>query len=131
MGQFHYNVFQTWWKPMKKAIANGTSSPSFVRDTLLHKSTKYTGDDEEAMYLAISVIAAGSDNSRMTLNTFVMAALCYPKILRKARDELDNVCGINASRLPKLDDMVATPYVCAMVKEVLRWRPIVLLVTPH
>lgn len=131
MGQFHYDVFQTWWKPVKQAIANDTASPSFVRDALLHEGTKYTGDDEEAMYLATSVIAAGSDNSRMTLNTFVMSAICHPKILQKARDELDKVCGSNTSRLPKLDDMAAMPYICAMVKEVLRWRPVVPLIIQH
>lgn len=131
MGQSHYNVFQDWWKPVKEAIKNGTAPPSFVRDALLHEDTKYTGNDEEAMYLATSVVAAGSDNSRMTLNTFVMSALCHPGMMQKARDEVDKACGSNASRLPMLDDMTAMPYVCAMVKEVLRWRPVVPLIIQH
>ena len=78
MGEYHYDVFQSWWKPVKDAVANGTAPASFVRDTLLHDDTKFKGSDEEAMYLAMSVIGAGSDNSRLTINTFVMAALCHP-----------------------------------------------------
>lgn len=52
-----------------------------------------------------------------------MSAICHPGIMEQARDELDKVCGSNASRLPMLDDMTAMPYVCAIVNEVLRWRP--------
>lgn len=51
--------------------------------------------------------------------------------MEQARDELDKVCGSNASRLPMLDDMTAMPYVCAIVNEVLRWRPVVPLITQH
>ena len=131
MGQSRHDVFRTWWKPVKQAIANGTAAPSFVRDVLLNMETNYSGDDEEAMYLATSIIVAGSDNARMTLNTFVMAALCYPDAMQKARDEAGRVCGSNAQRLPALDDMEMMPYICAMVKETLRWRPVVPLIPQH
>ena len=131
MGKDHYDVFVCWWKPVKQAISNGTAPASFARDTLLHPDTKYTGDDEDAMYLALSVISAGSDNARMTLNTFVMAALCYPAVFQKAREEADKVCGAHAERLPRIQDMPNMPYTCALVKEVLRWRPPVPMVPQH
>ena len=81
------------------------------------------------MYLATSIIAAGSENTRMILNSFVMSTLDHPKALQQARDEIDKVCGIN--RLPDLADMTEMPYVCAMVKEVLRWRPVMPLIPQH
>lgn len=124
IGQTHYDVFRSWWNPVKLAIATGIAPPSFVRDTLLHKDTKYTGDDEEAMYLALSIISAGSDSVRMTLNAFVMAALSHPETLEKARKEIDEVCGDNAERLPHCHDLTRMSYVCALIKEVLRWRPV-------
>ncbi|KAL2835451.1 cytochrome P450 [Aspergillus pseudoustus] len=36
------------------------------------------------------------------------------------------ICGAveNPHRLPGIDDLEQMPYVCAMIKEVLRWRPI-------
>lgn len=121
VGQFHYDVFHSWWKPVKESIVNGTAPASFVRDTLLHKDTKFGGTDEEAMYLAMSLIGAGSDNPRLTMNTFVMAALCHPNVFQKTREEADRICGVAAERLPSLDDLSNMPYTCAVLKEVLRW----------
>lgn len=131
MGQIHWEGFQTWWRPLKQAIAEGTAKPSLVRDVLLHNDTKYTGDDEQAMYVAMSTISAGSDNPRMAMNCFMMAALCYPEAFGKARAEVDRVCGNNADRLPGIVDMVSLPYLCALVKEVVRWRPTVPIIPQH
>ena len=78
MGQAHYDIYQTWWKPVKQAVADGTAPAPFTRDILLHKNTGYTGNDEDAMYFSTSIIGGGSDNPRKVMNTFVMAALCYP-----------------------------------------------------
>lgn len=131
IGQSHHNSFQTWWKPVKEAIENDTAPRSFVRDVLLHKDTKYVGNDEQAMYVAMSTISAGSDNPRMTMNCFVMAALSYPEKMQRARDEIDSVCGSVAERLPTVNDMTTMPYVCALIKEVLRWRPTVPMIPQH
>ena len=130
-GQDHYNVFKAWWAPIKHDITEGIAPPSFVKDVLLHTSTKFSRDDEEAMYLATSIVAAGSDNVRMTLNAFVMAALCYPETMQRARDEIDSICGNTAERLPGLKDMKSLPYLSAMIKEGLRWRPTVPLIPQH
>lgn len=91
MGRSHHDVFVAWWEPVKQAIANGTAAPSFVRDVLLQKDTKYRGDDEEAMYLTTLIVAAGSDNVRMAMNVFVMSILCNPEAIRKARNEIDGI----------------------------------------
>ena len=132
MGEFHRSVFVAWWTPVAAAVEAGVASPSFVRDTLLHPDTKYQGSREEAMYLATSVMAAGGDNTRMTMNTFLMAMISYPSALKRLQAELDACCGAGDSlRLPTLSDMAVLPYCAAMVKEVLRWRPTVPMVPPH
>jgi cytochrome P450 len=132
MGEFHRNVFLAWWTPVAAAVDTGVASPSFTRDTLLHPDTMYKGDHEEAMYLATSVMAAGGDNERMTMNTFVMAMISYPTAQRKLQAELDECCGTSENlRLPTLSDMSSLPYCAAIIKEVLRWRPTVPLVPPH
>ena len=46
----------------------------------------------------------------------------YPDVVRKAQEELDIVVG--QDRLPELSDKTSLPYVCAVVKEVLRWYPV-------
>ena len=76
IGQTYYDAFRDWWKPVKQAIEKGTAQPSFVRDVLMNEDTKSTGTDEEAMYLATSILSAGSDNLRMGMSCFVMSALC-------------------------------------------------------
>ncbi|GFF37994.1 O-methylsterigmatocystin oxidoreductase [Aspergillus udagawae] len=132
MGSFHRHVFQEWWKPIKTAVSNGSAPPSFVRDVLLHPDMRYSGDDEEAMYLATSVMAAGGDNTRMTINVFIMAMATRPEAQARAREEIDRVCTDGESlRLPRMSDLPAMPYVAAMIKEVLRWRPTVPVVPPH
>lgn len=47
----------------------------------------------------------------------------YPETMKKAQAEIDAVVG-NA-RLPDFSDEDSLPYVGALVKEVLRWRPVV------
>lgn len=132
MGSFHRRVFQDWWAPIKSAITNDVAPPSFVRDVLLHPEVKFAGDDEEAMYLATSVMAAGGDNTRMTINVFVMAMATRPEAQARARQDIDRVCThVDSLRLPRISDMAEMPYVAAMIKEVLRWRPTVPIVPPH
>lgn len=121
IGESHHHTFRTWWADLKPVAERGTK-PSFVRDTVLGK---YSGTEDEAMYLTMSVMAAGSDNPRMAMNAFVMACVAAPSAMSRARRELDAACGTDKLRLPGLDDLPALPYVCAVVKEVLRWRPVV------
>ncbi|KAK2757315.1 hypothetical protein FQN54_004829 [Arachnomyces sp. PD_36] len=131
IGEWHYNVYRSWWLPIRKKIDEGTAPPSFVRDVLLNPDTRFTGNEEEAMYVAMQPVEAGSDTTRQSLNVFVMAMLCYPATFKKAREEVDRVCGGGVDRLPVLADMDQMPYICAMIKEVLRWRPLFPLSPEH
>jgi cytochrome P450 len=47
----------------------------------------------------------------------------YPDVQKKAQAELDTVIG--RDRLPDLDDLDSLPYINAIVKETLRWQPVV------
>jgi cytochrome P450 len=129
-GADHMRVFEQWWEPVKQDIRNDGAPPSFVRDVLLKSDTKFATDDQEAMYLATSIVAAGSDNVRRAHNVMMMAAICHPRVVEKARRDLDAVLG-DAKRLPTIADMEALPYVSAMIKEALRWRPVVPLIPAH
>ena len=131
MGKVHHDTFSRWFEPVRKAVEEGAVGPSFTRDVLLNRNIGYKGDDDDAMYLAMSTISGGSDNTRIPLNTFVMPVLCYPETMRQAREELDTVCGGEKKRLPNIGDMSRLPYICALIKEVLHWRPVVPLVPQH
>ncbi|KAM5358392.1 hypothetical protein ACJZ2D_015322 [Fusarium nematophilum] len=132
LGDWNYNVYNSWWAPVRKQVEEGTAPPSFVRDVLLDKDTRYKGDDQDCMYVAMQLIEAGSDTTREALNIMVMAILEYPEPFRKARAEIDRVCGIEEqARLPNLSDMDGLRFICAIAKEVLRWRPIFLVTPDH
>ena len=60
---------------------------------------------------------------------FVLAMLAYPETQACAYAELNAVVG--RTRLPTFADSPHLPYIRAMVKELLRWRPVVPLATPH
>ena len=55
--------------------------------------------------------------------------IAYPETQSRAHAELDAVVG--RERLPTFADYQHLPYVRAMVKEVLRWRPVDPLGVPH
>ena len=52
----------------------------------------------------------------------MLAMALYPDVMRKAQLEIDVVIG--GGRLPTFSDAAKLPYLRAMVKEVLRWRPV-------
>ncbi|KAF2108593.1 cytochrome P450 [Lophiotrema nucula] len=120
MDQRNHDVFNTWWKPVKEKFGSGTAPPSFVRDTLLHENTKFKSDELDAMYLTMQLIEAGSGTTRETLNIMVMAYVFYPDVFKRARDEVDKICGSHVERLPIMDDMENLGYICALAKELLR-----------
>ena len=55
------------------------------------------------------------------IKSFFLAATLHPEVVRLAQQELDEVLG--GERLPDFSDKPRLPYVSAIVKEVLRWRP--------
>ena len=59
----------------------------------------------------------------------MLAMLAYPETQARAHAELDAVVG--RDRLPTFADHPQLPYIRAMVKEVLRWRPAGPLGSPH
>ena len=60
---------------------------------------------------------------------FIMAMALYPSVQKRIQDEIDRVVGKN--RLPTFDDRSSLPYVEAVLRETLRWRPALPLAMPH
>jgi hypothetical protein len=62
------------------------------------------------------------------MRTFFLAMVRHPDIQLKAQAEIDSVLG--HARLPSFDDQPSLPYITAMVKEVLRWYPVIPMSVP-
>ena len=59
----------------------------------------------------------------------MLAIVTYPEVQKCAQEELDAVVG--RTRAPTFADLPHLPYIRAMVKEALRWRPVDPLGLPH
>ena len=59
--------------------------------------------------------------SALTIIFFALAL--HPAAQKRAQEEIDNVVG--SDRLPSLADRPSLPYVDAVLREILRWRPVV------
>jgi hypothetical protein len=77
----------------------------------------------------IDSAAGGTDTSVTAVTTFVAILLLFPDVQAKAQAEIDAVIGRH--RLPDLEDKPQLPYLNAVVKEMLRWQPIVPIGLPH
>ena len=51
--------------------------------------------------------------------------LLYPDVQARARHEIEAVVGVH--RLPTFEDFGSIPYIDALIKELLRWQPIIRL----
>ena len=55
--------------------------------------------------------------------TFALAMVENPHVWKRAQMEIDAVLG--TERLPEFDDRPSLPYVDAIMRETLRWRPVI------
>ncbi|EIW85684.1 cytochrome P450, partial [Coniophora puteana RWD-64-598 SS2] len=64
-----------------------------------------------------------------TLLIFVLTMLLFPDAQMNAQLEID--CVVGAHRFPSFEDRPSLPYVEAVLREVMRWRPVTPLGIPH
>ena len=67
------------------------------------------------------LVEAGADTTANQILTLIFAFAKYPVVQKKAQAEIDAVCG--TERAPLFSDFDSIPYVNAIVKEGMRWRP--------
>lgn len=120
---------------VERQMAAGTNRPSYV-SSLIQKLSMSSGDgklsrDDEDMIKQTAAIVYGgaADTTISTFNSFILAMLLFPDVRHKAQREIDDVVG--TERLPGFGDREKLPYVDALVKESLRWFPVVPIGTTH
>ena len=86
--------------------------------------------DRDFSYVPASLFGAGSDTTASTLCSGLLALITHPHCLRQAHAELVAIVG--SERMPTFEDEKDLPYIRALCKEILRWRPVAVLGgTPH
>ena len=59
------------------------------------------------------------------MHSFFLAMLLHPEVQVRARHEIEAVLGVH--HLPTFEDFGTVPYIDALIKELLRWQPVVRL----
>lgn len=86
--------------------------------------------DKDFSFVPASLFGAGSDTTASTMCSGLLMLVTNTQVLKTAQAELDTVIG--TGRMPTFDDEANLPYIRALVREVLRIRPVAVLGgTPH
>ncbi|KZP21555.1 cytochrome P450 [Athelia psychrophila] len=119
------------FEAVQKALANNTANPSYTSRCLENVDPN---KDIAFQHLVIkntagTMLGAGTETTLGTFHSFIMAMVLYPDVQAKAQRELDAVLGPN--QLPSFADQDSLPYLTALVKELLRWEPLLPFAVPH
>lgn len=76
-----------------------------------------------------TAIVASYETMSSTLMVFTLAMLLYPDVQKRAQAEIDLVTG--SDRLPTFEERASLPYIDAVLRETLRWQPVLPLGLPH
>ncbi|KAF5342805.1 hypothetical protein D9758_013368 [Tetrapyrgos nigripes] len=117
-------MFQGFLDDVQSKVNAGQAKATFVAGLLERISSQLS--TVEAGWLAGTMVLAGSETTASVLSVFMLAMRLYPNVMKKAQAEIDAVVG--RDRLPTFEDRDHLPYIQAIVKEVLRWRPVAPLV---
>ncbi|KAJ7259485.1 cytochrome P450 [Mycena haematopus] len=67
-------------------------------------------------------ITGSADTTVSALASFFFAMATHPDVQKKAQTEIDSVVGTD--RLPEFEDRPSLPFVEALYREVMRWKPV-------
>jgi len=123
-----YAMFRGFLNRVQVDLANGVNRPSFCA-SLIQSSERNQLSEPEMSFLAGVLYSAGSETTSTTLTWWALTMIAFPEVQRKAQAELDAVVG--RDRLPTFEDAPRLPYMGAVIKEILRWRPVAPLGVPH
>ncbi|KAG1864133.1 cytochrome P450 [Suillus subalutaceus] len=105
----------------------------YVKERMVkHPASREDDVNTTAVKEAASVAFTGIlplTQTTATLLVFFLAMVLNPEVQAKAQAEIDLVVG--KDRLPNFDDRPALPYVEAILRETLRWHPVIPMGVPH
>ncbi|KIJ27205.1 hypothetical protein M422DRAFT_191307, partial [Sphaerobolus stellatus SS14] len=103
---------------VKINMQKGTAIPSVISSLI--QESEDTAEDEE-MIKGLGATSYSGTSVACTLGTFFLAAATHPDICKRAQAEIDAVTALQ--RLPDYEDRTSLPFVEAIYREVMRWRP--------
>jgi cytochrome P450 len=108
-------------------MRKGDKATFFTR-SFLDNQERYQLSDDEGAYVVSTLFEAGSGTTAAAMMSFCLAILQHPEWQIQMQAELDRVVG---DGMPGFEDRLNLPTVRAVIKEVLRWRPVTAGGVPH
>ncbi|KAI0256923.1 cytochrome P450 [Lactifluus subvellereus] len=124
----HTSMFNALLNTVRTDICKGSERPS-TSASLIRNSDRNGLSDQEMAWLLGTLYSAGAESTATALAWWALAMIAHPEFQQRAQAELDAVVG--RSRTPTPSDTSRLPYIQALVKEVLRWRPPLPLSVAH
>ncbi|KAG9606124.1 cytochrome P450, partial [Aureobasidium melanogenum] len=112
---------------VKQKVRAGSTVSSYMSQALAMQTDSKMSDLESA-YVVGMVGLAGILNTASALMTYILAMTLYPQWQSKLQAEADQVCG---DRPPEPKDSPNMPVLRAVIKEIMRWRPVTPSSIPH
>lgn len=118
------SVYKRELESLQERMRGGSQKPCFMSE-FLESGQDEQFDEDQLLFMAGALMEAGTDTTRESLDQCVAAAVVWPDWVERVRQQLDEVCGANAERLPTSQDAPRLPLVKATVKESVRWKYVV------
>ncbi|PPR01578.1 hypothetical protein CVT24_005869 [Panaeolus cyanescens] len=116
-------------KFVKDKMAEGKAETSFTSRLLSENMDLTSEQEEDIKWSSNAMYGGGADTTVATINSFFLAMLLFPEVMKKAQEELDSVVG--RDRLPLFLDRDNLPYTNALALEALRWHTVAPTGIPH
>ncbi|KAF7363652.1 O-methylsterigmatocystin oxidoreductase [Mycena sanguinolenta] len=113
----------------RQNMRDGLDSKSMVARLLEENQAGASHNETVIKDVAAAAYAGGADTTAATLASFFLAMATHPESQKKAQAEIDTVVGTH--RFPEFEDRSSLPYVEALYREVMRWKPVVPLGLAH
>ncbi|EIW55444.1 cytochrome P450 [Trametes versicolor FP-101664 SS1] len=128
-----YEMRDTPWSRSLEAMRQGTASASMSTALMERMRTLESSEAEEEQLIArntaATAYAGGADTTLALIQAFFLVLALFPEVQEKAQAELDTIVGPH--RLPEFNDRDSLPYVCAVIKECMRWHAVAPLGGAH
>ncbi|KJA16690.1 hypothetical protein HYPSUDRAFT_219350 [Hypholoma sublateritium FD-334 SS-4] len=128
-----YRTIDKPYEFVRQQMKQGIDRPSCTAEFIHAYESELGGLDPESEGLikwgSGSLYAPGSETTYSVTLSFIHAMALFPNVQEKIQTEIDSVIG--SHRLPNISDRANLPYVCAAIKEALRWNPVAPLSVPR
>ncbi|OAP55993.1 hypothetical protein AYL99_10145 [Fonsecaea erecta] len=127
---FEIKVFRGLLLEVRDQMQAGKGPRCFSR-TFLERQAEFGLSDDEGAYVIGTLFEAGAGTTAAAMMSFVLCMCHHPEWQTKIQQEVDAVVGGDDGRVPDFRDIPQLPTCRAVIKEVLRWRPVTAGGVPH